>query len=589
MITPLLIGIALHLSVDAPEGCVGRPHTGNHAAHAHYTGFERGPLKLELPLGGLGWCWKLSSFDEQGRDRLDLLITSSGGEFLYEVPTNEISGRIRTLRLRGYFAPDAPAIGQQPARLKYVRILPDSFTAEIITTKALETTLYGGKVLIPAGSRVSVTNSDTIVIMGETKLPQRGVFTLATAGRVTWRKPSFSIQPLPDPIQLELASRPGTKTNVRMSLGDAVSRLHSASFYLSSPNQFRGREFVLRHPRYGARVTNFGADSVIVDVLDTIATLRLRKLQFALEFASKEPSRSLPVLARGHVTAGLIAGTAGVARVSMQVAPTVTAFTFKSSSSQQTPAPRRPRERVGAGPPMLSEIPGMPPPSASAFVVTPFQEDALHVLGLVGPTARQDAAVDAARANLASQSGAMAPNLLVSLPYQELRPFIRKAVQDSMKSMVLADTLGRQLLLLLSEVPLQMGLPRSSRMILSIAPHIQGDSILEFRIASGLTQFGDVDVPNSTDPVLWAEERAKEVAKAPNMDDVGVYKRRIPKSFTRKAALKHDWKDVTKNAVLHLQSDEVEATTDFQNSVLLLDNEGVHLLTHMRTTWKRVP
>jgi hypothetical protein len=126
-------------------------------------------------------------------------------------------------------------------------------------------------------------------------------------------------------------------------------------------------------------------------------------------------------------------------------------------------------------------------------------------------------------------------------------------------------------------------------MILSIAPAILGDSIIEFRIASGLTQVGDIDVPGSTDPASWASARAADIAKAPPMDDVGAYRRKLPRAFNRKTALNHDWKDAGTNAVLRIRSDSVMATLSPQNSIILLDGQGVHVLTHLRATWHPVP
>jgi len=593
----LLLGLALNLLGNPvqqpPGGCVGTEDTGDHTAHAHYHGFERGPLKARFPEGVRGWCFQLSSVDVQGRDEYELRITSHGGTFTYDVPTNKVSGTIKSFRLRGLFTQtDVPAIDDQPARPKFVRIPAESLVVDLITTVAMETTVYGGKIIIPAGTAVRVTNADSIVITGEKALPQQGFLDVATTkalGKLlAWQKPTLRISPLPDQVQVGLLSRPGTITHMAVSMANTATSLRKGSFFLAEPGQYVSRQFTLRHARYGARITNWNADSIVVDVADGKAEFRVRRPRLALDFVAKEPTRGLPVLARGAVSAKLVDGVAPLDAAVMQVAPRVTGLAYQiasttPSSARPTSSPRRPPN--GPADPTTQSSTA----SAEDIHVTAFQEESMRLLNMVGPTAQQDAAVDASRATLATLSGANAPNALISVPYREIQPFIRDAIEKYMQSPVLADSLGRQLLLILTGTPAAMGLPKESRMILTIAPVVMGDSAVEFRIASGLTQLGNVDVPGDVDPVQWAQERGNDVAKAPSMDDVGAYRRKLPRSFTRKTALSHDWKDDQTKAVMHIRSDSVSATLAPQSSVILLDSDGVHVLSHLRVTWQTIP
>ena len=576
-----------------------------------------GKLK-ELSLGPLSFKLKGSIFIPSGgkiRDFscfVDFSWTASEGTFSYRKDQfTVVEGRVTNFRLKGEISD------------KELNIRPNGLEITLITSRPLKANAYGGVVSLAAKEEVLILDTRPVSISksADGKISQAGVFQIKTSNKLAWQGAIFNFPQLPDPIKLDLTSERGTTLDKEFELpldtGDI--RITHANFSFSLPTSVTAKTFTLKSSNYRAVVSQINLSDLSADLQRDSLTLLIQGLSGSGEFTGKVVKSSpLPVLFTGKASLAKLMGTAPFSQTAatiqgikitglhLQPASTTTQNTVphNSSNGQVKIGVRQPRGGVDSAiigfQPLVAESlnPQTPtPPSlkpADFYTPSSGQLDAMKEMGITPLSEQQRAAISSSRTAL---MGMVNPNFLINYPEKDFKALLEQHIKkikipgNNFKLKLLDLKFGRQELLLLvgfENGPTSLGQDDSMKFVYRVSPAIEkqvnpgtnkAEQVLVLRYQLGLARFDQTDLSNTlalediTGAVDDQVGQADSATQAPTPLSIT-----LPLDIAQPFDLNNSFNDPATKTAITVTSKNVQAMISILSSVLLIDEQGIHLM-----------
>lgn len=500
------------------------------------TELTRGPLSFTDLTGAQNE--ELGTRDINGIIWHEFKKTATGGNFKYHARGLVLSGTISSFSLHGL---RTLLTGNNiPALL----VPPSGLTFTLKTDKVAHALVFGGKVRIPPGTSTTISNSREIHITGGSQLNQGGVLVFRVP-TCDWSNAHFDFEQLPVGITANLRSTSATSFVLPLDTGSiAVS---NGNFQAILPS-LTSRSFEFSNQFSAAQVSNLKLNQLSV-VVGRKTTLSASKLQIAGELVAIGDSETrAPILISGSLSLRTVTGTAEYS----QEAATIHKLMLRGIRLKP------PRDRGDSL---------HPTPVESRFV------EQLHAASL---TAVQKQSISASLGVLTAAGPVF--DFTMNIP----PAYVSKQIQDNSTQFGLKlgePYFGRQELLALAE-PLSQS-PQAPRLqyVVRIVPQTSEKTlILRFGVATG--QLSNLNIPKAIalsdlEAQVQAELKSAEANVAAAASQVNID---LPVQFTKQLNLNAHQTDQATGCSVQVTSTPATVNTKIVNSVLLLDEAGLHLL-----------
>ena len=522
-------------------------------------------------------------------------LKAPAGSFTYKTDTGTvIDGKVTDFRLDGELA-----IGQGPDK-NALNIRAKGFDVTLLLTKPLKTVAYGGTVSLAAKEEILISNA--VPISFSEKAKPTGAFQIRTSNKLAWQGAVVEFAQLPDPIKLDLTADTGTTLDkeFELPLDTGNLRVTRADFSYTLPTSITAKTFPLKQPNYRAVVSRLKLTKLSLALRRDDLKLQIKGLSGSGEFTGKiVKSSPVPVLFNGKASVAEITGTApfspaaarieGIKITGLQLRPTsITQNALAKNTSINPILLAHSFQPLNNEPPEPQASGSSPLQPADFFTPSTGQVNAMKEMGIPTLSQQQLAAISSSRATVQTMG---TPNFLINYPAIYFRSLLEEAASRFDLKLLTDPKFGRQELLLLVSFkngPLTLGQGDAMKFVFHIIPSIekrtnpatnQEEQVLILRYKIGLARLDQTELSNTVSPddITGAVDDQVGQADSASQDPTPL-SITLPVDIAKPFQLNKSFTDPTTKATVAVSSKSVQAKVSVSSSVLLIDEQGVHVL-----------
>jgi hypothetical protein len=567
----------------------------------------------ELSLGPISFKLKNSTFNPTAGKIVNFTCfivfnwTASDGTFTYRSDKGiVVEGKVTNFKLKGELAIN------QGVEKNALNINSNDLDVTLLITKPLKTVAYAGTVSLAAKEEILISNPNPISFSEKAK--PIGLLQIRTSNKLNWQGAIFRFPQLTDPIKLDLITEKGTTLDKEFELpldtGDL--RVTRAMFRFSLPASITKKTFALKSAAYRAVVSQLKINEFSTLLQRDSLALQVQGLSGEGEFTGKVVKSSpLPVLFTGKASIANLTGTAafshtvadiqGIAITGLQLRPTpvTSQKTVGQLSFNSQVARGNNQHRIAVASPtdglqsFAAEFSNAHTPAplqlkpSDFYIPSPGQVNAMRELGIPVLSDQQRAAISASRTTLQSMAS---PDVLINYPAKDFIPLLEQVAKRF--NLKLHDVkFGRQELLLLAsfqEGPMTLGEEDAIKFVFRISPSIEKrinaetkieEQVLVLRYKMGLARIDQTDLSDTVplENIAGAVDNQLGQADSASQDPTPITIP-LPVDSAKPFVLKKSFTDPTTKAMVTVSSKEVQIIVAIANSVLLIDEQGMHLM-----------
>jgi len=331
-------------------------------------------------------------------------------------------------------------------------------------------------------------------------------------------------------------------------------------------------------------------------------SLQIKGLSGSGEFTGKiVKSSPVPVLFNGNASVAGITGTApfssdvaniqGIKITGLQLRPTTVTQNptlAKNKSTNPIPLTAQSFQPLNNEPPDAQASGPSPLKPADFFTTSTGQVNAMKEMGIPTLSQQRLAAISSSRVTVQTMGS---PNFLVNYPAIHFGSLLEEVAKRFNLKLLTNPKFGRQELLLLvsfKDGPLTLGEGDAMKFVFRITPSIEKrtnpttnreEQVLVLRYRMGLARLDQTDLSNTVTPDDITGAADDQVGQADTASqDPTPLSITLPVDIAKPFEINKSFTDPTTKAKLAVHSKSVQAMVSLLSSVLLIDEQGVHVM-----------